>query len=91
VDERAAGSQCRIWVHDGWQRVVVHDHGGGSVLGLVRCLRDDHRHRLADEADHVAGERQMGRDWPATGQGGRDAAQVGKGVGGEHGHHAGQG
>ena len=52
-----------LGVHDHGQRLVVDEDGFGRVLALVALLGQDHRDRLAHEADHVAARR--GRAMPA--------------------------
>ena len=50
VDERRAGLRCRHEIDRCWLGRVIHLDQVERVLGEVAALRDDQRHRLADEA-----------------------------------------
>ncbi len=54
---RCVGCERGLGIDDRGQRVVLHDDGLGRVGSGGSCRRDDHRDRVADEADLVGRER----------------------------------
>ena len=77
---RRAGPRSGLEVDDRLQRLELHLHQRGAVLGLGLGLGHDQRHRLAGVDDLLARERLV---QPALARG--DDGQV---AGGEHRDHA---
>ena len=59
VDERGAGSQCRLGADDRRHVFDVDLDEIGDVFGLFPARGDDRRERLADESDHILGQHRL--------------------------------
>ena len=100
VDLRRVGFHRVRHGDDGGQRLNIERHGLGCILRLSGCLRDHARHRIADEAHFIDGQRKTRR----LGHGGAAAplqrnakrhraiaGQIGCGVDSDHAGHGARG
>jgi len=84
VDEDTVGERL-AWIDDGIERLVVHHHARGRVLRRIAVLGDDERHRLADVAHAIGGERPLqialeaGKRGEPDGNRRGDGAEIGRG------------
>ena len=60
MNSRRTGLQRRFQIDNGVERLDVDDDISNRIFRDIAAVRDDHRDRLADVADLVAGQRPVG-------------------------------